>query len=73
MEGGFVTRNCSQCGKKAPLPESDFLKKIDLWVSCPQCKQKMRPEVINKNYGYACHNCDVGIDLADLLPHWDDL
>ncbi len=73
MEGGFVTRNCSQCGLKDPLPEEVFFKKIDLWVACPKCKQPMKRDMFGKNYGFVCEPCDRVILLAALLPRWEDL
>ncbi len=73
MEGGFVTTNCSECGEHTTLPNSAFFGDIDLWISCPECRERMEPEMIDKNYGYVCESCDLGILLASLLPRWEDL
>ena len=74
MEGGFVTRNCSRCGQYTTLPERVFKNEIDLWVACPKCKGRMKPEVLpDKNYGFVCTPCDICIKLSDLLPRWEDL
>jgi uncharacterized protein (DUF983 family) len=73
MEGGFVTRNCPQCGKSTLLPKADFLK-LGLWVACPECRQRMVAGLLpSKNYGYTCAACNLGVKLADLLPSWTDL
>ncbi len=73
MEGGFVTRNCPVCGRSQTVPEEVFLKDLDLWVACPECKQRMLRRVILKNYALVCERCDVFVKLAELLPHWSDL
>ncbi len=73
MEGGFVTRNCPQCGSRTTLTHDAFFNEIDLWVACPDCKQPMKRDMIDKNYGFVCEPCDVAILLAALLPRWEDL
>ena len=73
MDGGYVTRNCSDCGEKATLPNHAFLNDIDLWVSCPECRERMEPDMVEKNYAYVCASCGVWIKLASLLPKWEDL
>jgi DNA-directed RNA polymerase subunit RPC12/RpoP len=74
MDGGFVSRNCPRCGKPTTLPESVFTTKLDLYVACPECKQRMTPQVLpDKNYGYLCRSCRLIIKLASLLPKWQDL
>jgi hypothetical protein len=67
MEGGFVTRNCSICGKKETLPQEVF-KSLELWVACPNCKKAMSAEMIEGNYCYLCKSCDTFIKFSDLLP-----
>ena len=76
MDGGFVTRNCPECGQKTTLPEHAFFNDLDIWVACPECKQRMKPAWVDNNrnnYGYHCETDDLGIRLADLLPSWEDL
>lgn len=73
MKGGFVTRNCPSCGNSSPLPESTFLRDIDLWVACPQCQGRMARGLVVKNYAFICERCDIYFKLADLLPRWNDL
>jgi len=73
MEGGFVTQNCSKCGKNTSLGKQEFYN-LHLWVACPECKQQMKPAIItNNNYGYECQKCQLSIKLASLLPRWSDI
>lgn len=72
MKGGFVTQNCSGCGKSNTLSEAEF-RSLHLWVACPQCRKSMTAALVYKNYGFECKACDVGIQLSDLLPRWEDL
>ena len=72
MQGGFVTSNCSKCGKSDTLPERDFLD-LHMWVNCPECRKKMHPEMVDKNYTYQCDKCQLYIWLSDLLPNWEEL
>jgi endogenous inhibitor of DNA gyrase (YacG/DUF329 family) len=73
MEGGFVTQNCPECGHRTTLSGYAFMNDIDLWVACPQCKAQMEHRVVDKNYAFACDRCDLYINLADLLPRWNEL
>lgn len=73
MEGGFVTRNCPACGNSQTLPESVFLNELNLWVACPECKQRMRRGMMFKNYAFICEKCQVFIKLAEFLPRWSDV
>ena len=72
MEGGFVTRNCPECGKGEYLSEADF-HELGLWVACPECRQPMTAGMVAKNYGYICEPCQNFIKLAALLPRYSDL
>jgi endogenous inhibitor of DNA gyrase (YacG/DUF329 family) len=74
MSGGYVSRNCPECGSPTAVPAEVFLEQLDLYVACPICKMRMPPEIlVNKNYGYTCETCQIYIDLASLLPKWTDL
>jgi hypothetical protein len=73
MEGGYVTRNCSECGKKQPLSNSAFLDELNLWVACPVCKRRMQPGIFDKNYGFGCDTCNGWLKLSDLLPWWEEI
>ena len=74
MEGGFVTQNCSSCGKPETLSAHEFQNRLDLWLSCPHCKRRMRVATVSTaNYGYSCEDCEVTVRLASILPRWEDL
>src|SRR5947209_4817071 len=46
MSGGFVTRNCPKCsGSKYSLSDAAF-RSLDLYVSCPSCKARMKADVL---------------------------
>src|SRR5579883_963001 len=77
MPGGFVTANCSACGKKYTLKEHEF-RRLQLWISCPRCKRQMSPDRLSRinsqasgNYGYVCSKCQIYVLLTDLLPRWE--
>lgn len=72
MEGGYVTADCSRCGKKNLLSLTEF-QDIGLWVGCPQCQKAMDAELVYKNYGFACGKCQIYIWLSDLLQHYSDI
>jgi type I restriction enzyme R subunit len=74
MKGGFVTANCSICGEKSVLRNRDFFD-LDLWVSCPKCRQRMKATMVAKNYGFECEcpTCNWRCILASMLPQWDEL
>ncbi len=73
MGGGFVTRNCPRCNKSDTLPEKNF-HDLKLWVACPRCRRRMTSGTLpDKNYGYICGSCNIGIALYSLLPKYTDL
>ena len=73
MQGGYVTANCTKCGRKNTLSNADFLNRVELNVACPECGQRMYRDFIDKNYGLICCECQTGIRLADILPHWSQI
>lgn len=70
--GGFVTSNCSQCGKSRTLGYQEFFD-LDLWVSCPKCRKRMEAAIVDSNYGFVCSECNWRCYLASLLPMWNEL
>lgn len=78
--GGFVTANCSECGKDDILTHSEF-DSMALWVGCPKCKRAMEREMVvhipgkrrAANYGLVCRGCRIYFLLADILPDWEDV
>lgn len=76
-EDGFVTANCSKCGKKGYLTKDEF-HQLNLWVSCPKCKKRMEADMVensfsSETYGYKCEHCKATMYLSALLPRWEDL
>lgn len=72
---GYVKQNCPKCGYGTRrLREYDFLYRLDCVVTCPYCRHAMYREVLpDKNYGFVCHDCNVGLWLAAIVPHWSDV
>lgn len=84
MSGGFITANCSTCGKAQMLTASQFIAVNGwLWIGCPTCNQRMRPtgnlavmkggRTLAGNYGYMCQACGTCINAADILPGWQEV
>ena len=75
MAGGFVTQNCSECNGHTTINPKEF-KQLNIYVSCPNqtCRRQMQagylPPPDDPNYGFTCHECQLYIWLADLLPHY---
>ena len=68
-QGGFVTQNCVHCGK----PRAIKIEELPPWF-CELCNMLCERIVnINKNYAYKCPKCKKEIEVAKLVPHWDDL
>lgn len=72
MPGGFVTQNCSRCNTPVSFTQDEFAQ-LDLWIACPWCRGRMDPVIISRNYGYYCQKCGVGIELATLVPDWQNV
>lgn len=72
MSGGFVTANCSECGQKSGLRRDEFYD-LNVWVSCPECRTRMDPAILNKNYGYKCGKCSWNAELSSMVPQWDEI
>jgi hypothetical protein len=72
MKGGFATANCCKCSQAWTIGRQEF-ERLDLWVSCPECRSSMKRDEFCKNYGYSCIACDLFVKLADLLPDWSDI
>lgn len=66
--GGFVTRNCCVCKKKALWVTLEQLPDVD----CEMCGQPMIPGNIGKNYSYRCSSCTHSFVLWDQLPWYSD-
>jgi hypothetical protein len=64
--GGFISKNCTNCGKSGYAREPDFPM-----VDC--CGQKWPVVLIEKNYHYKCGVCQKTVMVADFVPEWSDL
>lgn len=74
MTRGFVTQNCTRCGRSRKLPKDVFLYHLDCVVQCWQCHDAMYREVLpDKNYGLVCHDCNVSVWLAAIVPDRSDV
>ncbi len=66
---GFVTQNCEVCGTPRALPKSQLPP-----FNCQRCGRSLETFTnINSNYAYACRSCGMEVELAGLVPHWDEL
>jgi len=63
-EGGFVTQNCSNCGKSRSIR----LEELPI-LYCGECKEQLEA-FQNKNYFYRCVNCGFSWELPSIIPHW---
>lgn len=65
---GFVTQDCLECGKPAPvgLPQLPPLV-------CLRCGKQFVPKVNGRgNYEYECSGCHARFVLADWVPVWNE-
>ena len=69
MPGGFVTQNCTHCGRcRTVLPHELPDRK------CEICEAQLVVRMIDgTNYFYACPGCGDHRKLAALLPHYSEL
>ncbi|MDQ1636808.1 MAG: hypothetical protein QOF62_147 [Pyrinomonadaceae bacterium] len=65
---GFVTQNCLACGNPRFLAFDDLPKLF--WESCNSELQRFTNE--RKNYAYECELCGLGVELASIVPHWNE-
>jgi predicted RNA-binding Zn-ribbon protein involved in translation (DUF1610 family) len=71
-DGGFVSQNCTKCGKsnwvnKSQLPD----------LKCPRCDLQMKIETEDsrgrKSFSYLCPKCGQRQVLSEMLPIWSEL
>jgi hypothetical protein len=68
-EGGFVTQNCTSCGKPRALPKDEIPELV-----CPACRIELITFInSDKNYAYKCRECNLSSELASLVPHWSEV
>jgi DNA-directed RNA polymerase subunit RPC12/RpoP len=66
-QGGFVTQNCSRCGKSNSVSLSELPS-----LKCTKCRRAL-VSITRKNYFYQCLKCDLEWELPLLVPHWSEL
>ena len=77
MSGGYVKKNCAECGSPNSLSLLEF-QTVAAFVACPQCRKAMAAGMVpdrsggERNYGFRCDPCGLYIWLADLLPSWQE-
>jgi hypothetical protein len=71
-EGEGVVASCSECGEAVALGGQDFLD-LNLWLSCSECRRRLRPAVLpgDGGYGFTCDTCALSVRLAELVPSWE--
>jgi hypothetical protein len=68
-ERGFVTQNCQNCGRPRALHFEELPPLV-----CGRCQSLLRTHRnFNGNYAYLCPVCGVEVELATIVPHWDEL
>jgi DNA-directed RNA polymerase subunit RPC12/RpoP len=66
--GGFITQNCTACGKPQPLKLDELPE-----LRCKECQVALgRFENVRKNYSYKCISCQREWELANLVPAWHE-
>lgn len=66
--GGFVTQNCSTCGKPDPVSLLDLPRQC-----CQRCESELEVGTTYGNYCYRCPDCGRSWEVAQLVPHWSEL
>ena len=72
-DGGFVTRDCLNCGRKANYVHRNQIPDLD----CELCRRTGRlrtvePILKNRNYWYRCEGCRREWEIAEIVPIWSD-
>lgn len=71
--GGFVTRDCLNCGSRANYVSLTQIPDLD----CAGCLKFNRPgtvepELKEQNYWYRCTGCGRESEIADIVPVWSE-
>jgi len=67
-EGGFVSRDCIECGEAEYIRLKDFPE-----VKCSCCKVRFEVSLADKmNYFFVCSSCGKKMMIAEIVPHWSD-
>ncbi|MBM7846193.1 hypothetical protein [Herpetosiphon giganteus] len=66
-EGGFITQNCTSCGKPRAIRPEHIPSAL-----CTLCSIPMLVKVFNKNYAYICQRCTNIHMIYQLVPAWEE-
>lgn len=67
-DGGFVSQNCTACGRSRKISLTELPKLV-----CKHCRRPMKKCVkLNKNYAYTCSSCGRSVELRSIIPHWSE-
>jgi len=65
-EGGFVTQNCTACGKPRAISFAELPP-----LGCSRCGHRLEAfRDAYSNYCYRCPACRLEFQLAEVIPHW---
>src|SRR5437867_2133242 len=68
-EGGFVTQNCTNCGKPRSIRAHELPE--ETCGSCNRALEVYRNQ--NKNFAYRCKSCGVAHEVASIVPSWEQV
>ena len=67
-EGGLVTRDCLTSGTSNSVRMTHLPN-----LYCGRCSSEIGPSKNSSgNYAYACRCCRTSVELAQLVPFWDE-
>ena len=72
--GGFVSRDCLECGSRSNYVRMDDIPDLD----CDFCRKfnlptgTVEPTLKERNYWYRCTSCRREWGLAAILPEWSE-
>jgi DNA-directed RNA polymerase subunit RPC12/RpoP len=67
--GGFVSWDCEACGTPRYVSRTELPA-----IACDRCGTSLVPgKNAMGNYAYRCPRCVRLVELADLVPRWEDL
>jgi len=65
---GFVTQNCSCCGKPRSVRPTDLPERY-----CLRCEVRLDVGYKWNNYVYRCPACGDESEVAKLVPKWNEM